>query len=103
MTDEPKYGTTARLDERLHPDEPWFTLRAQDIFAPYAVREYASFLRAYAAGLQANRAEPDQRLTLGGQDAEIAGLRMMAEECETRAAEMLQWQASHPERVKVPD
>jgi hypothetical protein len=34
-----------------HAEEPLFTLRGQDVFAPFGVREYATLLRAFAAGM----------------------------------------------------
>lgn len=36
-----KYEGTNPL-EKLHPGEPWFFIRAQDVFSPAAVQAYAS-------------------------------------------------------------
>jgi hypothetical protein len=70
--------------------EPTFTLRGQDVFAPFAVREYASMLRAYAAG--------------AAEDEDLAAVvREKAHGCEVIASEMIAWQSQNPARVKVPD
>jgi hypothetical protein len=79
-------------EDRLHPDEPFFTLRGQDIVAPYAVQAYAALVRSAAAGAN---------LTSGPESA--AWLRAHADEADRIAAEMIGWQATHPEYAKLPD
>ena len=37
-----KYPTLAAFEAKLHPGEPWFVIRGQDVFAPAAVQAYAS-------------------------------------------------------------
>jgi hypothetical protein len=73
------------LMQQLHPDEPWFTIRAQDALAPNAVEAWANFaeIAAEAAGLE--------------------HLRNQASEARDIAQDMRDWQASHPELVKWPD
>lgn len=86
------------IEGNLHPDEPWFTLRAQDFLAPFAVREYASLLRAAAGGLR----HGDEAYT--GRDKQVvARLLAHAEEAEAVAADMIRFQAEHPDLVKLPD
>ena len=79
-----------RLEDRLHPDEPWFTLRGQDLLAPHALMHYASLLRAVAYG----------RVIYSG---ESQRLQQQAEQVEDIAAWMVQFQADHPELRKLPD
>jgi hypothetical protein len=87
-----------RIEDRLHPEEPWFTLRAQDILAPLAVQQYANFLRAAAAGLR----HGDDVFT--GRDVSRANaLQEHAQDAEAVAAEMVLWQTQHPDHVKLPD
>ena len=83
-------------EDRLHPDEPWFTMRGQDMLAPYAVQEYASLVRTAAAA----GAIYDEE---GRQEFSVADLRRHADEADKVAAEMIGWQSSHPDYVKLPD
>lgn len=76
----------------LKPGEPWFFLRGQDKLAPPAVSFYAALLRAAASVF-----------ALVGRKAKADHLRSMAKECENIAAEMIAWQAAHPEFAKLPD
>lgn len=87
-----------RIEDRLHPEEPWFTLRAQDILAPLAVQQYANFLRAAAAGLRLG----DGVLTAEDQ-AVVERLQQQAHDAEGEAADMVLWQSQHPDLVKLPD
>ena len=64
--------------EKLHGGEPYFFLRAQDKCAPAAVTHYANHLRT---------------------NGDVSG----AEECHAFAKRMREWQAAHPELVKMPD
>ena len=43
-----KYPTLAAFEAKLHPGEPWFVVRAQDMFAPAAVQAYASISGQHA-------------------------------------------------------
>lgn len=88
-----KYGTLDMLGAKLHPTEPWFTLRAQDALAPYAVQSYATLLRA--AGMGARQTDPDHVT-----QAIMSGV---ANDVHLAAAEMLHWQIEHPDLVKLPD
>lgn len=86
------------IENRLREEEPWFTLRAQDVLAPYAVVAYANLLRAAAGGLR----HGDQVLV--SQDlATVKRLTDHAAEAEAVAAEMVAWQAKNPDFVKLPD
>lgn len=82
-----KYGDNdPRL--KLHPEEPYFFLRAQDALAPAAVEAYAGLLEVAA---RANR----------------AGQAAMLHESSQRVMEFAQrmrgWQATHADLVKLPD
>jgi len=63
---------------KLHPDEPWFFIRAQDAFAPASVRSYASMLSA-------------------------SGDMKGSKECFAIADKMTEWQKANPDKVKRPD
>lgn len=60
------------------PDEPAFTIRAQDLLAPQTLAAYAELARK-------------------------AGLDAHAQAVEARAVQFLTWQAQNPSRVKRPD
>ena len=62
-----------------HREEPVFLLRAQDITAPGAVRDWIR--RARAAGA------PEAKLAKSQEHLDA----------------LVQWQLEHPDRVKVPD
>lgn len=89
---EQKYAESR--PDALHPDEPFFFLRGQDVLAPFALQGYAALLRAAAAGDQdvAHRVQGAGRFPI---------LREQAEEVERIAAQMVAWQAEH--HVKLPD
>lgn len=71
-----KYENTNPL-EKLHDGEPYFFLRAQDIHAPYAVRQYAE-----AVGVL----DPKGKA-----------------ECLAFADRMEKWQDANRDKVKQPD
>ncbi len=64
--------------EKLHPGEPFFFIRAQDIYAPAAVMSYASLLRA------------------SGDHPGALAVRNVVDH-------MLEWQEENREKVKKPD
>ena len=67
----------------LHPDEPTFTLRAQDVFAPWTIIGWA------------NTVIRDPKSTRPQFDK--------ATEAIAVANQMLIWQTANPEKVKLPD
>jgi hypothetical protein len=78
--------------EKLHPDEPFFFIRAQDKLSVSAVLGYSELLqreadKAYQSG--------DIRLweSLSDQAAQVANY----------SRQFLEWQIVHPEFVKLPD
>lgn len=81
--------------DALHPEEPFFFLRGQDILAPFALQGYAALLRAAAAGAHGLGPLP------GELTARSAHLIQQAEEVEHRAAQMVAWQAR--QHTKLPD
>lgn len=72
-----KYEHTNPL-EKLHPGEPYFFLRAQDVHAPATVRDYADRLRD-------------------------AGDELGSLECLAFADRMAKWQGENLDKVKYPD
>lgn len=80
MTPAPddKYASLADLASKLHPDEPWFVVRAQDVIAPQAVAAYAGYLRTI-------------------------GLDEQADQVEGLGIKFLRWQAENRALVKRPD
>ena len=66
--------------ECMENDEPFFVLRAKDIFAVMGVNNYSKLVDEY-----------------GPLDVEFHAAVMDV------AQEMREWQMSHPERVKYPD
>ena len=87
-------------------EEPRFELRAQDLFAPYAVEEYAQMLRAAAAGMRAG-VEPLTKGATADRIRELHGpsnvLLGQANEASRIASQMIGWQAGNSSRVKLPD
>jgi hypothetical protein len=82
---EGKYGRLRRVTESIvvcegpwDDDEPLFLVRSQDKLAPF-------FLMLYA--------------TLAG----ILGLQTIVAGVWAQRQAVLDWQAAHPERVKLPD
>lgn len=86
------------IEQNLHPDEPWFTLRGKDLLAPFAVQAYANSCRVAAAGLRHGDA-----VFTGPDRARHTELINQAIEAEAVAAKMLQFQAEHPEITRLPD
>lgn len=86
------------IEANLHPDEPWFTLRGKDVLAPFAVAEYANLCRVAAAGLR----HGDSVYT-GPDERKHRELIEQAREAEETAADMVRFQAEHPELTKLPD
>jgi hypothetical protein len=86
------------IEQNLHPDEPWFTLRGKDLLAPYTVQSYANLCRVAAAGLR----HGDSVFT-GPDKAKHDELIAQAEEAEQAATDMMVFQAQHPELAKLPD
>lgn len=79
-----KYGTLAKAEERLYPDEPTFVLRAADTFAPEVVQAWVAKMR------------------------ETEGANPLTHENIIRQAEdtvalMEAWQARNLDKVKTPD
>lgn len=103
MSEVGKYGTVERFGEKLHPDEPWFTLRAQDLLAPYALQAYASLLHAAAFAARPKRDDGATVAELREAHARSDQLRADAHEVDQLASAMLVWQADHPELRKLPD
>jgi hypothetical protein len=87
----PKYEGINPL-ERLHPDEPWFFIRAQDRLSPSAVVAYSELLQGEA---EKAYMKDDIRLweSLSDQATQVAGF----------ARQFIDWQKEHPEFVKLPD
>lgn len=85
-----------RLEDSLHPDEPWFTLRGQDLLAPHALATYAALLRATAHGVVEGS---------GGDLRQVSRERLLAQasQVDDIAAWMIAFQADHPELTKLPD
>jgi len=83
MADD-KYGD---IDPRtkLHEDEPYFFLRAQDVMAPAAVDAYAGLLE------------------VAGRTGAMPGGLREAERVRAYAARMRGWQAMNSDKVKLPD
>lgn len=71
-------GGATNLLAKLHPDEPVFVIRAQDILAPQAIALYAELARK-------------------------VGLDELAQGVEARAVQVMQWQARNAKLVKSPD
>ncbi|WP_157433423.1 hypothetical protein [Adhaeribacter aquaticus] len=67
----------------LHNDEPYFTLRAADTYAPKIILDWC-------------------RLVLHSPNANQEQFKKAAQ-AHQLAIKMLEWQAANPEKVKVPD
>lgn len=86
------------IEGNLHPDEPWFTLRGQDILAPIVVSMYANVVRAAASGLR----HGDGAFTSADR-AVFERLMAHALDADGAAADMVVFQSEHPDLVKLPD
>jgi hypothetical protein len=88
---KPKYADVNPLT-KLHPDEPWFFIRAQDKLSIDAVRHYSHLL------------EEESKKALGrGEDALSQSLMADSIQVIGFAHKFLDWQEEHPEFVKLPD
>jgi hypothetical protein len=91
MSKTPKYQDENPL-ERLHPNEPFFFVRAQDLLSFDTVAEYAHLLTK-AAGQAMRDGKQDLAQSLGEQAAQVS----------IYALEFLDWQKSNPDKVHYPD
>lgn len=106
--------------EKLHEDEPWFFLRAQDATAPGAVEAYANALniaaeiqrqvsrKLHSMSLQADlrdKTDKAHRIRKSADEASDLADKLHAQalDCFTAAEAMRQWQIRNPELVKLPD
>ena len=78
--------------EKLHPDEPWFFIRAQDALSPESIQHYAALLKR----------ESDKAYT-AEQDEKGAELLKQSLGVMRVAHSFIDWQADHPELTKLPD
>lgn len=92
-----KYGRLVSERKHFPEDEPIFVLRGKDLLAPAAIEGYANLLRAASAGVYGGADNAPEGDWWGDQ------LRRMAQEVSNVAAEMIAWQATNPDRVKLPD
>lgn len=77
-TGEFKYGNAAGLEARLLPGEPWFALRARDVYSVKGVEAYAKLCEEM------------------GLVDHAAGVRQAIKQ-------MFEWQCANPDKVKIPD
>jgi hypothetical protein len=87
----PKYEGVNPL-ERLHPNEPWFFIRAQDKLSTDAVVAYSHLLQR-----ESNRA------ILRGEHELAQSLERDAAEVVSFAHRFMDWQEANPDKVKLPD
>ncbi len=88
---EPKYADINPLT-KLHPGEPYFFIRAQDLLSFDMVAEYAHLLTK-AAGHAIRNGDDNLAQSLGEQAAQVA----------IYALEFLDWQRDNPDKAKLPD
>lgn len=86
------------IEGNLHPDEPWFTLRGKDVLAPFAVQAYANLCRVAAAGLR----HGDDVFT-GNDRRRYEELIRQAADAEAVAADMILFQSTRTDLVRLPD
>lgn len=79
----------------LLPDEPYFIVRGQDVFAPAVIEAYANLIEAAAAVADGSVIDP--AVTTKDQ------LLAHAESVNEAVNEVRYWQVRHPTAVKVPD
>lgn len=91
MARKPKYADVNPLT-KLHANEPYFFIRAQDRLSVDAVVHYSELLQREAEKAYKNG---DVRLweSLSDQAAQVAGL----------AREFMDWQKENSDKVKLPD
>jgi hypothetical protein len=101
-----KYRDVNPMD-KLHEDEPFFFLRAQDITAPGAVEAYGQHLKNMAQTMRlqveiAQEGDADEdRYALIMEQVEL--LERQSLDCYTCAEAMRIWQHRNPDLIKVPD
>jgi hypothetical protein len=91
MARTPKYAGINPL-KRLHKDEPWFFIRAQDRLSVAAVIEYSHLLR-YAS----------TNASLGNDQDLSDSLKKQADEVLAYAQDFKDWQKKNSDLVKYPD
>jgi hypothetical protein len=91
MAKTPKYEGINPL-ERLHPYEPFFFVRGQDLLSFDIVAEYAHLLTK-AAGQAMREGKDVLAQSLGDQAAQVS----------LYALEFLDWQRENADKVKYPD
>ncbi len=111
-----KYANVNPFD-KLHEQEPFFFMRAQDVTAPGGVEAYANTLIAAAAVLE-NEAERLEYATrnssttreLTANEVQALKLKISADrlrrqsfDCFSAAEAMRVWQKRNPTLVKIPD
>ncbi len=87
----PKYQGINPL-ERLHPNEPWFFIRAQDRLSTAAVIEYSHLLRHESVNASL-RGDHDLSDSLSKQADEVLEFARMFKD----------WQRNNSDLVKYPD
>jgi hypothetical protein len=78
--------------DKLHPDEPWFFIRAQDDLSTYAMEEYRHRLQRTAI----------EESELGNEDIAVRLLRQ-ATEINQILNSFYDWQKANKDKVKLPD
>ena len=91
MAKTPKYAGQNPLT-RLHPDEPYFFIRAQDRLSTAAVIEYSHLLR-----------HESLNASLRGAYDLSDSLIKQADEVLAYAQKFKDWQRENPDKVKLPD
>lgn len=77
---------------KVHEDEPWFFIRAQDKLSVEAVMAYSQLLNKAS-----NRSIANGDIVTG------EFLQQQVNEIIALAHKMLDWQEAHPDLVKYPD
>lgn len=93
----PKYQGINPLD-KLHPDEPWFFIRAQDRLSVEAVKRYVLLLQEAA-----ERVSRDTNLDEADAMSLALNLTDQADEITKFVFQFIEWQKANPEKVKYPD
>jgi hypothetical protein len=78
--------------EKLHDGEPYFFIRAQDLFSPAAVEHYATLLKNYSDAARRN-----------GFDGKADELLKQSLGVLKIVEIFMNWQQDHGELVKLPD
>lgn len=77
---------------KLHPNEPWFFLRAQDRLSVDTVIAYSKLLQI-ESNSAAQRGEDDLALSLANDACQVMCF----------AHKFVDWQQANPDKVKLPD